>query len=109
VADHPDEAEPLLAEGTHVGDFRICELIGEGAMSQVYLAQDTKLGRRVALKLIKRSAMQHDGMARFLDEARATASFNHPHIVMLHAVGEHGGRPYLALEYIGCRWTRRSA
>jgi serine/threonine-protein kinase len=58
------------------------------------------LGRRVALKFIKRSVMQSDGLERFLEEARATASFNHPHIVTLYAVGEHDGRPYLALEYI---------
>jgi eukaryotic-like serine/threonine-protein kinase len=90
----------LLAEGTRVGDFRIRGLLGEGAMGQVYLAQDIMLGRRIALKLIKRSVMQSDGVDRFLEEARATASFNHPHIVTIHAVGEHEGRPYLALEYI---------
>jgi eukaryotic-like serine/threonine-protein kinase len=93
-------ADPVLAEGTRVGDFRIQRLLGEGAMGQVYLAQDTTLGRPVALKLIKRSVMQRDGAERFLEEARATASFNHPHIVTLYAVGEHDGRPYLALEYI---------
>src|SRR6185295_18587724 len=69
-------------------------------MGQVYLAQDITLGRRVALKLIRRSVMQSGGVERFLEEARATASFNHPHIVTLHAVGEHDGRPYLALEYL---------
>ncbi|HWO17552.1 MAG TPA: protein kinase [Kofleriaceae bacterium] len=95
-----DAGEPLLAEDTRIGDFRIRGLLGEGAMGQVYLAQDVTLGRRVALKLIKRSAMQGDAVERFLAEARATASFNHPHIVTLHAVGEHEGRPYLALEYL---------
>ena len=92
--------EGLLVDGTRVGDFRIRGLLGEGAMGQVYLAQDIKLGRRVALKLIKRSVMQSDGVERFLEEARATARFNHPHIVTIHAVGEYDGRPYLALEYI---------
>ncbi len=94
------EDEPRLAEDTRVGDYVIRGLLGEGAMGQIYLAQDTRLGRRVALKLIKRSVMQGDGADRFLEEARATASFNHPNIVTLHAVGEHDGRPYLALEYI---------
>ena len=94
------EADPLLAEDTRVGDFRIRGLLGEGAMGQVYLAQDITLGRRVALKLIKRSVLQSDGAARFLEEARATASLNHPHIVTIYAVGEHEGRPYLALEYL---------
>jgi hypothetical protein len=96
----PAAGDPLLVEGTRVGDFCIRGLLGEGAMGQVYLAQDITLGRRVALKLIKRSMMRSGGCERFLEEARATASFNHPHIVTLHAVGEHDGRPYLALEYI---------
>ncbi len=94
------ETDPVLAEGTRVGDFELRGLLGEGAMGQVYLAEDKRLGRRVALKLIKRAIMQSDGVERFLLEARATASFNHPHIVTLYAVGEHEGRPYLALEYI---------
>src|SRR5687768_11970840 len=69
-------------------------------MGEVYLAQDLTLGRRVALKLIKRAVMDTAGLGRFLDEARVTASFSHPHIVTLHAFGEHDGRPYLALEYV---------
>jgi serine/threonine protein kinase/tetratricopeptide (TPR) repeat protein len=93
-------ADPLLAEDTRVGDFRIRGFLGEGAMGQVYLAQDITLGRHVALKFVKRSVLQSGGVDRFLEEARATASFNHPHIVTLHAVGEHDGRPYLALEYL---------
>jgi eukaryotic-like serine/threonine-protein kinase len=102
VGDDVDQGDgdPPLAEDTRVGNFRIRGLLGEGAMGQVYLAQDVTLGRRVALKLIKRSVMARHGVERFLEEARATASFNHPHIVTLHAVGEHDGRPYLALEYI---------
>ncbi len=90
----------MLEEGTRVGDLRVRGLLGEGAMGRVYLAEDTTLGRRVALKLIKRSVLQRHGVERFLEEARATASFNHPHIVTLYAVGEHDGRPYLALEYL---------
>jgi len=101
--------EPVLEEGTRIGDFRVRGLLGEGAMGQVYLAQDITLGRRVALKLIKRSVMQSGGVDRFLEEARATASFNHPHIVTLYAVGEHDGRPYLALEYIDGQSLRQRA
>ncbi len=100
MGDAEDQADTLLAEDTRIGDFEIRGFLGEGAMGQVYLAQDVKLGRRVALKFIKRSMMQDGGVERFLEEARATASFNHPHIVTLHAFGEHEGRPYLALEYI---------
>ena len=100
MGDDAERGDTLLATDTRVGDFRIRGFLGEGAMGQVYLAQDERLGRRVALKFIKRSVMESGGVERFLEEARATASFSHPHIVTLHAVGEHEGRPYLALEYI---------
>lgn len=94
------ESDAAIPPNTCVGDYRIRGLIGEGAMSQVYLAQDIKLGRRIALKIIKRRVMDADGLARFLDEARTTAGFNHPNIVTLHTVGEYEGRPFLALEYV---------
>src|SRR5215510_11981891 len=90
----------ILPSETRIGGFRVRGLLGEGSMGHVYLAQDTTLGRRVALKLIKRSVMQAGGLERFLDEARTTAQFNHPNIVTLHAVGEFEGRPFLALEYV---------
>ncbi len=96
----PGASSEPLAAGTQIGDYRVRGLLGEGAMGEVYLAQDTVLGRRVALKLIKRAVMDADGVARFLEEARTTANFNHPHIVTLHAVGEHAGRPFLALEHV---------
>lgn len=95
-----DGTGDVLPVETRVGEFRIRGLLGEGAMGQVYLAQDTTLGRRVALKVIKRSMMQAGGLERFLEEARATASFSHPNIVTLHGVGEHEGRPFLALEHV---------
>jgi eukaryotic-like serine/threonine-protein kinase len=89
-----------IAIDTRIGDYRIRGVLGEGAMGEVYLAQDVVLGRRVALKLIRRELMDRGGVERFLDEARLTASFNHPHIVTVHAVGEYEGRPYLALEHV---------
>lgn len=93
-------AEAPLDRDAVIGGFRIVHLVGEGAMGEVYLAQDLTLGRRVALKLIKRAVMQSNGLTQFLDEARVTASFSHPHIVTIHAFGEHDGRPFLALEYL---------
>ncbi|HEX2691520.1 MAG TPA: protein kinase, partial [Kofleriaceae bacterium] len=98
--DAVEHRDVLLAEGTCVDTFQICGFLGEGAMGQVYLAQDTLLGRRVALKFIKRSIVESQNIERFLEEARATASFNHPHIVTLHAAGDYDGQPYLALEYL---------
>ena len=96
-----NEHEIDLEPGTYVDHFRIMRLLGEGGMAQVYLARDSKLGRKVALKVIKPAVLgTSDAVARFLFEARATARFNHPHIVTIHAVGEHLGRPYVALEYL---------
>ncbi len=91
----------FLQPGIMVDHFLIKRLIGRGGMGEVYLARDTRLGRRVALKIIHRENLGHEkSVARFLLEARTTARFNHPHIVTIFAVGEHDGSPYLALEYL---------
>jgi len=85
----------------NVDHFKVMRLLGQGGMGEVYLARDTKLGRKVALKVIRPGLINSPkAMARFLTEARTTARFNHPNIVGIHAVGEHRGRPYLALEYL---------
>jgi serine/threonine protein kinase/WD40 repeat protein len=90
-----------LDAGKEVDHFRVLRLLGRGGMGEVYLARDTKLGRRVALKLLRTSdGTSAEEVAAFLDEARATARFNHPHIVTIYAVGEYHGSPYLALEYL---------
>jgi eukaryotic-like serine/threonine-protein kinase len=101
----PDGSEPadtgLLGAGTMVDHFCVMRLLGRGGMGEVYLARDTKLGRKVALKLIRSEVeTRPDALQRFLFEARATARFSHPHIVTIFAVGEHGGSPYVALEYL---------
>ena len=90
-----------LRRGTAIDNYRTVRLIGRGGMGEVYLARDTKLGRKVALKLINRDQIgERDAVERFLFEARATAVFNHPNIVTIYAAGEHQGRPYVALEYV---------
>ena len=81
--------------------FRIMRPLGAGGMAEVYLARDTKLGRRVALKVIKsRSLGSAEAVKQFIIEARITARFNHPHIITIHDVGQHEGRPYVALEFL---------
>jgi serine/threonine protein kinase/tetratricopeptide (TPR) repeat protein len=91
----------LLGTDTLVDHFRIIRPLGRGGMAEVYLARDTKLGRKVALKVVKPEALgSKEAIDRFLFEARATARFSHPHIVTIHAVGEADGRPYVALEYL---------
>ena len=91
----------LLSPGSEVDHFRIVRLLGRGGMGEVYLARDGRLGRKVALKIVRSlHARSREAAARFLLEARATARFSHPHIVAIYAVGEHGGLPYVALEYL---------
>jgi len=87
--------------GTSLGHFRILRKLGEGGMGQVYLAEDTRLGRKVALKLLPDEIAHHsDRRNRFLREARAVAALNHPHIVSVHSVEETDERVVLVLEYV---------
>jgi hypothetical protein len=90
-----------LTAGTRIDHYVVLRLVGRGGMGEVYLARDTQLGRNVALKIIP-PEMLGDGISveRFMFEARATARFNHPNIVTIYGVGEHGGRPYVALAYL---------
>lgn len=92
---------PTFDTGAMVDHYRIMRLLGHGGMGEVYLARDTQLGRKVALKVVhNRHFGSRQARSRFLFEARTTARFNHPHIVTVYAVGEHDGHPYLALEYV---------
>ena len=87
--------------GQTLGQYQIVERIGAGGMAEVYVAEDTKLGRKVALKIIRSEALGDEkAVKRFLFEAKVTARFSHPNIVAIYEVGEYQGRPYLALEYL---------
>ncbi|MBW2457201.1 MAG: protein kinase, partial [Deltaproteobacteria bacterium] len=87
--------------GQTVDNFEIVRVLGRGGMGEVYLARDTQLGRRAALKVVRPEHLgSHRTIADFLNEARLTAKFSHPNIITIHAVGEHGGCPYVALEYL---------
>jgi serine/threonine-protein kinase len=78
------------------GRYRLIERIGRGAMSSVWLAQDSELERRVAVKLLSPAA----GRARFEREARAAASLSHPNVCSLYDYGESDGKPFMVLEYL---------
>jgi serine/threonine protein kinase len=94
-------SDALLRSGEEVDHFLVQRLVGRGGMGEVYLAQDTKLDRKVALKVVKPELLGSDeAVARFQREARTTARVAHPNIVTIHGVGEHRGQPYVALEYI---------
>jgi serine/threonine protein kinase len=93
--------EPTLPEGTMVGPYRIVSLLARGGMGDVYRAADPRLERDVALKTLT-NAERGDGRAveRFLQEARVTASLDHPNIVKVFDVGISNSRPYLVSELL---------
>lgn len=90
----------VLPAGTQVGRFVVKCPLGGGGMGDVYLAHDPALDRDVALKMIRSDLVLGRSVGAFLREARTTAQFSHPNIVVIHEVGEHQGQPFLALEYL---------
>ncbi|MCA9671642.1 MAG: serine/threonine-protein kinase PknK [Myxococcales bacterium] len=89
-----------LSPGSTLDQYEIVAQIGEGGMGWVYEAIDRELGRRAAIKVIRADQLSADAVDRLLREARATASFNHPHIVTLYGIGRVGAMPYVALELL---------
>jgi serine/threonine protein kinase len=85
--------------GTVLGRYRIVALLGEGGMGKVWKAEDTILGRPVALKFLPGDATSDDS-ARFLRGLRAAAALNHPGIAQVHGVEETAGRPYAVLGFV---------
>jgi len=90
-----------LTSGTMVSHYRIVEEIGAGGMGEVYLAEDTQLDRRVALKFLSAHLCRDEECrARFKREAQAAAKLNHPNIMTVYDVGDYQGRPFFAMEYV---------
>ena len=96
-----------LATGTRLGHYEILEPIGSGGMGEVYRARDTKLDRQVALKLLREELTTDPRrVKRFEQEARAASALNHPNIVHIYDIGEHEGRPFIAMELVEGRTLR---
>ncbi|MGI9101498.1 MAG: protein kinase domain-containing protein [Terriglobales bacterium] len=90
-----------LQAGTKLGPYEIQSSVGAGGMGEVYRARDTRLGRDVAVKVLPESfARDADRLRRFEQEARAVAALNHPNILAVHDIGEHGGTPYMVCELL---------
>src|SRR5262249_30070580 len=90
-----------LSSGTKLGHYEIRSKIGEAGMGKVYLAHDTKLDRKVALKILPAElASNQDRMRRFVQEAKAAAALNHPNIATIHEIGESDSVNYIPMEFI---------
>src|SRR5437762_1040395 len=88
--------------------YRILEKLGSGGMGEVYLAEDKRLGRKIALKLLAEELTQNrDRLSRFDQEAYAASALNHPNILTVYEMGDEGGRHYIATEYVDGETLRK--
>src|SRR5262245_39800725 len=91
----------MLNSETLLGKYKILAKLGAGGMGEVYLAKDTVLDRQVAIKVLPiELASDESRMRRFVQEAKAAASLNHPNIAHVYEVGEADGVHFIALEFV---------
>src|SRR6266704_6715899 len=93
--------EPWQVMSQVISHYRIIDKLGAGGMGEVYLAQDTKLDRRVAIKFLpERLVADEQARKRLVREARAAAKLDHPNICSIYEVGEDDGRSFISMQYI---------
>ena len=95
------EPESIMRVGQSIGSYRILSILGSGGMGEVFLAEDARLGRKVALKFLPSSyASDPERLRRFEREARAVSALNHPNILTVYEVGTFEDRQFIAAEYV---------
>src|SRR5258706_6909312 len=107
LAGDPDEPIPSTNPG-EIGRYKLLSLLGSGGMGEVFLALDTRLNRKVAIKLLPLEfAVDPERVRRFEQEARAVSALNHPNIVTVFEIGENDGRHYIVSEFVDGDTLRR--
>ncbi|MFN2393910.1 MAG: serine/threonine-protein kinase, partial [Pyrinomonadaceae bacterium] len=97
-----------LSTNSTISHYRIVRKIGEGGMGEVYLAQDKKLDRQVAIKILNEEFGQHESnLRRFIREAKAASALNHPNILIVHEIGEYENTNYIVSEFINGKTLRQ--
>ncbi|CAN5599296.1 hypothetical protein BH18ACI3_BH18ACI3_16660 [soil metagenome] len=91
----------MMNASERLGRYRMVRKLGEGGMGEVYLAEDTRLGRRVALKILPSSvALDIDRMLRLSHEAKSASALNHPNIITIYEINDEDESPFIAMEYV---------
>src|SRR5256885_74816 len=90
----------MLSAGDKLGPYEILAPLGKGGMGEVYRAQDTRLHRDVAVKVLPQAFQTEAARERFQREARAASALNHPNICVVYDVGEAAGHPFLVMELL---------
>lgn len=90
----------LLTDGQVIASCRVVGFLGKGGMGEVYLAEDLKLERKVAVKVLPRGALDPVHVERFLKEARMAAKIEHPNVMAIHDVGRQGQLHYIVMQYV---------
>jgi serine/threonine protein kinase len=107
LADLIEGETPALEKGQRFGQYEIIRKIGAGGMGEVYLASDKKLDRQVAVKILnQRFSQDESNLNRFIREAKAASSLNHPNILIIHEIGEYENTHYIVSEFVEGRTLR---